>query len=314
MEIVMRSILEMDTVQIEVTNVCKLSCSNCTRFCPQIKKPYFMELNQFKQAIDSMIGYPNMIGFQGGEPLLHPQFEKLCEYASMRFPKQQLGLWTTLPVGYEHYREIICNTFHHIFVNDHTRDDIYHHAGLVAIEEVIKDKHHMWHLINRCWAQESWSASINPRGAWFCEIAAALSLLFEEDKGWPVTRGWWHRIPKDFTSQMEMFCPRCGMAAPIHRRISTEGIDDISPNNLRRLKNKIKNPKRFKVHDLQVSHDPPEPLAAYKDFDYRNKIANRYNMFLLINEQNFWTPYLRKNSKFSESKPMIEICKEIINE
>jgi hypothetical protein len=271
-----------------------------------------MPLDQFKEAVDSMRGYPKMTGIQGGEPLLHPDFAKMCEYLSSKIPKEQLGLWSTFPKGYEHYREVICNTFHHVFVNDHSRNDIYHHAGLVAIEEVIPSRDMMWNYIDHCWAQESWSASINPRGAWFCEIAAALSLLFEEGQGWSVKKGWWWRIPKDFKEQMERFCPRCGFAAPIKRRVSTEGIDDISPDNFRRLKNKVKNPDRFKTHNLEIVAEM-EPLAAYKEFDYRNKIADRYGIFLMVNEQNFWTPYLRKSGKsFMEQRPMIEIYKEII--
>jgi len=307
----MRSMFDMDTVQIEVTNVCRLSCSNCTRFCSQIKKPYFMSFDQFKEAVDSMIGYPKMVGFQGGEPLLHPDFEKMCEYALTKFPKEQLGLWTTLPKGFEHYREIICKTFHHIFINNHTRKDIFHHAGLVAIEEVIPNKNHMWTQIDHCWAQMSWSASINPRGAWFCEIAASMAMLFEEGKGWPVEPGWWWRIPKDFKEQMEMFCPRCGMPAPLKRRPSVEGIDDISPDNFRRLKNKVKNPNRFKIHDLKIVAEP-EPLGAYKEYDYRNRIAARYGMFLIVNKQNFWTPYLKKSTLYLEQKPLIEVYKEIV--
>jgi hypothetical protein len=216
---------------------------------------------------------------------------------------------------YEHYREIICDTFKHIFLNDHTRADIYHHPGLVAIEEVIPDRNMMWNHIDHCWAQMSWSASINPRGAWFCEIAASMSMLFEEDQGWCIEPGWWWRIPKDFGEQMERFCPRCGFAAPIKRRISIEGKDDISPDNYRRLKNKVKNPDRFQIHNLEICEpDKQEPLAAYKDLDYRNRIADRYGIFLTINDQNFWTPHLRKKGSYFEKRPMIEIYKEIANE
>ena len=197
----MRSMIEMDTIQIEITNACRYSCSNCTRFCGY-KKPYFMDVKTFKTAVDSMVGYQRMVGFQGGEPLLHPEFENMCKYIKSKFPAKQLGLWTTLPKGFEHYREVICDTFHHIFINDHTRGDIYHHPALVAIEEVVPDKAQMWHYINHCWAQEGWSASINPKGAFFCEIAASLAILFDEEGGWPVGPGGLKRIPKDFTSQM----------------------------------------------------------------------------------------------------------------
>lgn len=131
---------EMDTIQLEVTNACIYNCSNCTRFVGHHKKPFFISFENFKNGIDSLIEFPKIIGITGGEPLLHPLFKEFCEYAISKIPKNRLGLWTTLPKGYEHYREIICNTFGHIFINDHSRNDIYHHPALVAIEDVIKDK------------------------------------------------------------------------------------------------------------------------------------------------------------------------------
>jgi hypothetical protein len=306
-----RSIIDMDTVQVELNDACRNSCSNCTRFCGH-RQPYYMDFDYFKTAVDSMIGYPKMVGFQGGEPLLHPDFERMCEYARSKFDKSHLGLWTTLPEGFEKYREVICETFYHIFINDHTRNDIYHHPGLVAIEEVITDKRNMWHCIDHCWAQMSWSASINPKGAFFCEIAASMSILFEEDGGWAVEPGWWNRIPKDFTSQMEQYCPRCGFAAPLSRRSSIEGIDDISPKNFDRLKNKSLKIARgaYKISDLKKEPNL-QPLAAYKDFSYRNKIAERYGMFLFINEYNTWTPCLKKEFDIdAPKKSLIEIYRE----
>jgi len=290
----MRSMVSMDTVQIEITNHCVLSCSNCTRFVPHIKKPFYMDFEFFKKAVDSMIGYPKMVGIQGGEPLLHPDFEKMCDYLHEKIPYEQCGLWTTLPKGFEHHREVICRTFKHIFVNDHSRDDIYHHPPLVAIQEVETDKNRMWQFIDTCWAQMSWSASINPTGAFFCEIAASMNMLMGgENPGWPVEPGWWWRIPKDFGSQMEAYCPTCGFPSKVARRASVEKVDDISPANLEWLKGYSKNPGRFVVHDL-VKSDCQEEMAKYKDFDYRNAIAKRYDMFLTINDQHFWTAHLRK--------------------
>ena len=63
----MRSLLLMDTIQIEVTNACIYNCANCTRFCNHVKKNFFMPLEQVKEAIDSMVGYPKRTGIMGGE-------------------------------------------------------------------------------------------------------------------------------------------------------------------------------------------------------------------------------------------------------
>jgi hypothetical protein len=287
----MRSMIDMDHLQVEITNFCPKSCANCTRFVQLVNKPYFMPIEEVKRAIDSMVGYPKQVGIMGGEALCHPQFKEICEYASEKIPHKQLALWSCFPKGKEHYNKLICDTFYSVFINDHTRPDIFHQPPLVAIQEVEPDKNKMWHLIDHCWAQESWSASINPRGAWFCEIAAALSMLFEEGEGWPVEPGWWWKTPKDFREQIEQFCPRCGFAIPTALRASVDNIDDISPLNYEALKNRVRHPERFVLHPLTCVKERPQ-MAAYKDFDYRNRIARRYGMYLIINEMGFWTPYM----------------------
>ena len=321
MGVLVRSLISMDTIQCEITNLCRNSCSNCTRFCGH-REPFFMTLDEYKQAVDSMIKYQRMTGMQGGEPLLHPDFEKMCEYLRSKIPWRQCGLWTTLPEGYEHYREIICATFKHIFINDHTRPDIFHHPPLVGIEEVIEDKREMWAIIDQCWVQMSWSASIFPSGAWFCEIAGSMSMLFKEEerRGWPVEPGWWWRIPADFREQMEYFCPRCGFPIKVRRRASWEGIDDISPLNYERLRDKSRKIEigKYKLYDFADKDMTmaEAPLAKYKNTDYRNGIAKRYGMFIKVNDERFWTPYLIKDWKPGEgaecvdNRPLMDIYRE----
>ncbi len=307
----MRSVFDNDTIQIEITNACVLSCANCTRFVGH-RKPYFMEWDRFKQAVDSMVGYPFMTGIMGGEPLLHPQFERFCDYALEKLEKRHLGLWTCFPKGYEKYREVICRTFDHIFLNDHTRSDIYHHPFLVAAQEMIKDRRRMFLLINECWAQRSWSASINPKGAYFCEMAAALALLFDGGNGWKVEPEWWLRTVKDYTSQIEEFCPQCGGAMPLKRRASTEGVDDISPGNVKRLQGKSKkiDAGKYVISDMKPV-ECMEPLAAYKDENYRAHIADRYGIFLVLNDLRFQTPYLKKDFSIHQiKKPLFEEYRE----
>ncbi len=302
----MRSIISMDVVQLEITNACVLQCANCTRFCGHHKKPYLMELEYFKQAVDSMEGYPKQVGVMGGEPLLHPQFAEMCEYIGSKFDRMQLGLWTTLPAGerFVRHREIIVKTFGNIYINDHSRQDIYHAPLLVSAKEVYakeypddpeEAKRQMWLAIDKCWIQNYWSASINPNGAFFCEVAAAFSILFDGPKGWPVEPGWWKRTPRDYISQMDEYCPGCGAAVSLRRRVSVDERDDVSEDNLAKLQavgsRKVKQ-NLYQISDLTIVHDP-EKMAAYKDTEWRNQIAGRYGMFLTINQQGFWEPHLK---------------------
>jgi hypothetical protein len=268
-----------------------------------------MDLGSFETAVNSMVGYPRMTGIMGGEPLLHPEFEQLCIIARSRLPKDKLGLWTCLPNGYEHYREVICETFDHIFINDHTRGDIYHCPILVAAEEVFTDPAELFLATEHCWVQEAWSAAINPKGAFFCEVAASLSLLLDGSYGWPVTPKWWERTTKDFKEQREEFCPKCGAALPFLRRSSIEKVDDISPGNYERLKDKSLKVKKglYQISDLKLV-DHPQPMAAYKDRIFRQKTASRYGIYLIDNKQRFLTPVLAETFNPRENSIYKEIC------
>ena len=298
----MKSIVEMDCVQIEITNNCTKSCSNCTRLVGHFPQPYYMELDQFKQAVDSILEMmeetnPNrgiLAGIMGGEPLLHPEFEKFCEYLSSKIPAGRCGLWSTFPDGKEHYKDIILKTFGHVFLNDHSRPDVLHGPILVASEELPGEQWKKDLLINNCWIQNSWSCAINPRGAFFCEVAAALSMLLKEGQGWEVKPGWWKKAPKDFVDQINTYCRRCGGAMPLNLRPSCEEVDDISPKMLERIKATSPKIKRgaYEKHGLRFSNDKKKS-AAYKDKKYRECIANKYGLSLAENYRGFMTPYPR---------------------
>lgn len=293
----MRPLIDMDTIQIEVTNACHLDCGNCTRFCGHHRKPYMMDLETVEKALTSLQGFPKMVGIMGGEPLLHPKFAEICELALSKFPRAQLGLWTSFPKGKEKYAEQIAKTFGNIFLNDHTRNDVFHAPILIGMQEITANPRAMWTPIDHCWVQNCWSASINPKGAWFCEIAASMSMLFGDgdELAWPVEPGWWWRTPKDFREQMEHFCPRCGMAAPLQRRPSINGLDDISPLNFEALKDRSRKIKRKKVvvgKGQIVPEAQLNKMASYKDMDYRQRIAARYGMYLTLTQAGFWEPHM----------------------
>ncbi len=231
----MRPLHAMEIIQIDITNACINKCSNCTRLIGHHRKPYFMDMDMFRRAVDSLVDFPGIVGMIGGEPLLHPDFAAMAEYFAKRLPdKKRRGLWSTIPEGSK-YGALIKDVYGALYLNDHTVNTILHQPVLVAAEEVICDEKEMWRLIDNCWVQNYWSASITPKGAYFCEVAAAFDMLFDGPGGWPVEPGWWKREPRDFADQKERWCPRCGCAIPLNRRSSVEGKDDVSPGNLAKL-------------------------------------------------------------------------------
>lgn len=350
----MRSPAEMQTIQIELTSACVLKCSNCTRFSGTHVTPSFLSFDQFKAAIDSLAGYAQLphaiVGFMGGEPLLHPQFREFCEYALTKIERRKLGLWSTFPDApkYKGYADTIVKTFGVILLNDHSRDDIKHAPVLMASEEFFRkpcpvcngektdpadaamrcphcdgkgdvtDEVNLFQAVQHCWVQESWSASINAKGAWFCEVAAALSDLFGGPEGWPVEADWWKRVPADFKEQMDWACRKCGAALPLTRiRSSQDPKDDVSQGNLDRLI-QIKSKKvargeyalrdRFEF-DPELIRKGTYPDQTYKEEFFRQGIAARYGIRLQLDDRGYWEPTKAPEGWKPQAppKPMFEI-------
>ena len=301
----MRPLLDMDVIQIEITNACVHQCANCTRLVGHAKKPFFMEMDFFKNAVDSLVDYPKMVGIMGGEPLLHPQFPEMAAYLKSKIPdKLRCGLWSTLPKGKEKYGSIIADVFGNVLLNDHTLGTIYHSPVLVAANEVIADEFQMWYLIDRCWVQNTWSGSINPKGAFFCEVAAANDVVFEGPGGWPVSPGWWKKTPKDYVEQMKQYCVNCSAALPLHARIDTEETDDISKGNLERLikagSPKIKKGK-YAIYNRGKKDDDYHINKFRDSSEYPMKIADKYGLYLKRNKLEYLQPFLKSSQTCPDS-------------
>lgn len=87
----MRQIREMSIIEIDITNACHKHCSNCTRFCGHHKKPFYMDFDTFKRAVDSLDGYQGLISTIGGEPLLHPEYHRFADYLQQKRGRSKLA-------------------------------------------------------------------------------------------------------------------------------------------------------------------------------------------------------------------------------
>jgi len=214
----LKEIKDNVVIQIEITNACNLSCTNCSRLVGHHKKPFFMTLDEVRQAIISLNGFEGRIGLMGGEPTMHPQFEKICKIYQELIPnKRKRELWTD-GFKWSEYSKIIKETFDEDLVhyNDHSNpEEGWHQPILISIDEVIEDKEKMWRLINNCWVQRRWSASVTPKGAFFCEVAAAIDHAFNGPGGWSLDSEWYNKTEEDYRAQQEFCCTKCSAAIPL---------------------------------------------------------------------------------------------------
>lgn len=282
----MKPIYDAWLIQIEITNACNIGCANCTRMVGHHKKPYFMDMDFIEKALDSLEGFKGGVGIMGGEPTLHPQFEEICRLLQGKNLNHKSGLWTS---GYkwDFYKELIRKTFKRgVYYNDHSSPKQRHQPILIAIEELVDDKEIMWKLIDNCWVHDLWSPSINPKGAFFCEVAAALDLLFDGPGGYPVEQGWWNKTPSEFRDQVERYCPLCGGSLPFTCPSNKEANDLVTPKNYERL--------------LRV--DSPKAKAGKIEI-FNKKMTNKEILYL----KEKWKPwdylgesFRKKDLKFDE--------------
>jgi len=276
----MKSPADKDTIQIDITNACIFQCANCTRLCGHHKKPFFMDFGLFKKAVDSLDEYPFKVGIMGGEPTLHPDFESFSRYIAekrgcqggydlARKPTKsfvssrggnrvlnptKIGLWTSLGQKYYDHFETIQDVYEFQAINDHMNPGV-HQALLITRKELGIDDEKWLELRDNCWVQNFWSASITPKGAFFCEVAATLDMLFDGPGGWPLEPGWWKRQPCDFKDQLH-WCEMCSAALDVPVIQGNSEIDILSPLMLKKLEDigspKLKRKKYIVVNPSEI--------------------------------------------------------------
>lgn len=318
----MRSPADMGTIQIDVTNACTLQCSNCTRFCGNHKKPFFMDYEDYKKAVNSLDGFNGVTGMMGGEPTLHPEFERFVLYLQQKFGKRKRenrllypqkdfiweirrrecescvtreradgsryvkshgpGLWSNMSASYLKYYEIIQDTFEVQYLNDHMNPS-YHQPGLFSRKDLGIPDEEWIPMRDACWIQNEWSATITPKGAFFCEIAGALDMLFNGPGGWKVESGWWKRTPDDFGDQLH-WCEICGFALSTFVRNAEESIDDVSPTVYEMIK-KVDSPKykigrinAVKIENGLIAEESKAEVKHFTSYDrYMEHYEDRFN-------------------------------------
>lgn len=307
----MRSPEDMRIIQIDVTNACVHTCSNCSRMCGHHRRPFFMDFDTFKMAVDSLEGFDGTIGIMGGEPTLHPEFERMTRYLASKYPLKGNsylieptddfirnlkyeemtvtekyyeeagdnarvtgpGLWSSLISKYGDYYELIQDSFYYQCVNDHSIS-CYHQPVMVCRKDLGVSDEEWIKKRDNCWMQMNWSASITPKGAFFCEVAAALDMLFDGPGGWPIEKGWWRKRPEDFTDQLH-WCEWCGLALETRSRDANEGVDDVSETFLERLK-ETGSPKLAKGLVNVYHKDENEDKTLVRHNQYHDKETNRF--------------------------------------
>ena len=305
----MRSPQDMQIILIDITNACTERCSNCTRFCGNHKKPFFMTYETFCRAVDSMQGFGGLTALIGGEPTLHGEFERFCRYLQTKYPKadrqkrlaypqkdfirellhqefeshvlrelederktferQGIGIYSNMSRTYHLHHELIQDTFQVQFLNDHINPS-FHQPGMFSRKDLGIPDEEWFPMRDNCWLQNAWSATITQK--------AAFDMLFDGPGGWPIEPGWWKRKPSEFGDQLR-WCELCGFPLNTFMRESSDETDDVSPTLYKELE-KIGSPrmKAGKTHLVEIKDGKiaEGSKAAGKRFFATQKYVERY--------------------------------------
>lgn len=299
----MKSPRHMRIIEIDITNACDKRCSNCTRLCGHQQTPFFMDFDTFKRAVDSLDGYQGIRSIMGGEPTLHPEFERFIRYLGSKFPERKNpfvypqkdfirqvhrveldnfemihdgveridivgpGMFSNMGASYKKHYETITDILPFQGLNDHL-NPIYHQTALITRKELGIPDDEWVKIRDNCWLQNEWSAGITPKGCFFCEVAGVLDMLLDGPGGWPIEPGWWKRTPEEFGDQLH-WCELCGFALQTFTRDSAEEVDDMSPEWYERLK-AIKSPKlasgRYNIVRIEGGEIAEESKQENKHF------------------------------------------------
>lgn len=261
-------------LQIHITRACDLSCTNCTQGSNLAGKPVVMTPEQFQVAVESVRDYFGVIGIFGGNPCIHPQFERICRIFADVIPFDQRGLWSNNLMGHGKLcREIFNPQYSNLNVHCDKKvfmqmlrewpecapkglDDSRHSPPWVAMKDVedLTDAQR-YELIENCDINQYWSALIGVfRGelrGWFCEIAGSQSMLHQNEPDYPDTGSqicpnWWKEPIETFKNQIDKHCFECGIPLKGRGSLALGSDEYVSATHLPIYK--LKRPQGKTVH------------------------------------------------------------------
>ncbi len=266
-------------IMVDVTNVCEHQCTYCVKHVRHLRPDQFksMTIPDLETAIISVRDFPGKICFTGGEPLRHPEPERMMSMIRDLLPKDKVGLFTSSKTQHEKFRTQIDQTFGLVFVNYHDKDQqnvCLHQPTTLAVGDMVEDREMQQSLIAACWCNEMWSPIIGPTGAFFCDCAAGWDVLFGMGGGWPATKNWWDR--EGYVDQMNRYCHLCGICVPYPRQLQSETREKITPVMLSRFEShRLRNLDNFEVISSTLSaEDIKANLIGWEPWHNRQDRGN----------------------------------------
>jgi hypothetical protein len=222
-----------------------------------------MTVDQFEQACICLEGYFGVIGVFGGNPALHPDFDKICQVMRARVPFEQRGLWCNRLMGKGAHARITFNPKHsniNVHLNSEAAEEFRRDWPECApyIKGIEQDSVHgtpwkspidlgyseeeRWERIADCDISKHWSSLFGViRGElrfFFCEVAYSMSALHQDNPDWrgtgqpfpdiglPATPGCWNQPMAAFEQQVLTCCHNCAVPLRLPGQLAIGGTQE----------------------------------------------------------------------------------------
>jgi hypothetical protein len=241
-------------IQILVTSSCDKSCFACTQGSNLARPRWEMTPDQFKAAVESLRGYPGIVGVFGGNPALSPHFLDYCEILKRSWvPPERRGIWCNNPITI-FKAQVMAETFNPAVSNLNVHLDQVafrkfkegwpqcHPVGLttdsrhspvhLAMRDVLKK------LCGMCGGKKTIRMSDDDFDGLPCGGCGGTGLVYDEWKAWELISGCdinqhWSAMIAVFRGELRAwFCEVAGAQAILHQDepdYPDTGLDPTQP-------------------------------------------------------------------------------------
>jgi len=205
-------------VEIDITYKCNLKCLGCNRSCtqaPTTESVAFSDIEQFVQESVITNKKWELINVLGGEPTLHPEFEKIIEYIHDEYiikqsPKTILQIVSN---GFDEKSRNLCDDMRAKYQNvridygSYKTDRMVEYFSPFNDAPIDDDKFKDADFRKGCWVASYCGIGLNKKGYYACAVAGGIDRICNKNmailKLTEITN-------EKLEQQLEEFCKYCG--------------------------------------------------------------------------------------------------------
>lgn len=208
----------INKVEIDITYKCNLKCLGCNRSCTQAPTNESVELLDIKQFVEeSLIANKKweLINILGGEPTLHPEFEKIIEYIHVEYiikqsPKTKLQVVSN---GYDEKSRKLCDEIRAKYKNvgidygSYKTDRVVQYFSPFNDAPIDDDRFKEADFKKGCWVTSYCGIGLNKNGYYACAVAGGIDRICNKNMAIPKLT---EITNEKLEQQLEEFCQYCG--------------------------------------------------------------------------------------------------------